>query len=51
MLSNMCCEGDKVERNEMDGAYNLRGGQMEIAYRILVEKSERKRPLWRHRRI
>jgi hypothetical protein len=21
MLSNMCCEGDKVERNEMDGAY------------------------------
>jgi hypothetical protein len=39
--------GDKIENNEIGGAYTTYGGD---AYRVLVGKSVRKRPLGRPRR-
>jgi len=49
VLLTQYCAGDKIENNEMDwacGAY----GRGEGVYRVLVGKSEGRRPLGRHRR-
>ena len=45
------CPGDHIEKNEMGGACTANGGEERRGvYRVLVEKPEGKRPLWRHRR-
>jgi hypothetical protein len=41
-------EGDKIEKNEMGGACRADGEERGV-YRVLVEKSEGKRPLGRPR--
>ena len=40
---------DKTEENEMGGAYSACGEGRDV-YTVLVDKSEGKRPLGRHRR-
>jgi hypothetical protein len=40
--------GDKIEKNDMDGACNTYGGEEGIC-RVLVGKTEGERPLGRHR--
>ena len=41
--------GDKIEKNEIGGAYSMYGERSGV-YRIVVGKPEGKRPLGRHRR-
>jgi hypothetical protein len=42
------CAGDKIEKNEMGGAYSAVGEERGV-YRVLVEKPERKRPMGKTR--
>jgi hypothetical protein len=48
VLLTQYCAGDKIEKNQMDGACSLDGGG-ERCYRVLVGKPEGKRPLGRPR--
>ena len=44
------CSGDKIKKNEMGGACSTYAERRSV-YRVLVGKSEGKRPLWRPRHI
>jgi len=46
VLLTQVCSGDKIEKNEMGGACSANGRRG--LYRVLVGKSEGKRPLGRH---
>jgi hypothetical protein len=47
-VSNAYRAGDELEKNEMGGACSTDGGR--VVYRVVVGKSEGKRPLGRPRR-
>jgi hypothetical protein len=48
VLLTHCCAGDKIEKNEMDGAFSS-DGEWRGVYGVLVGKPEGKRPLRRPR--
>jgi len=50
VLLTQYCSGDKTENNEMGGACSAYGWERRGVYRVLVGKSEGKRPLGRPRR-
>jgi len=49
LLLTQYCSGDKIQKNEMDGACSKYGERRGI-YRVLVRKPKGKKPLGRPRR-